>query len=292
MNIEHKLYPYPVLTYFNDDYLNSIFMAKVEVEKGIGKIGVSLEAVTDDLGLLGLINDGYAEFVFRIECLATLYREIVKSGDGKKKIFISEEKIDSKITVSTFIVAKKNIENYININFNEDYSDISFFIEKSSILAIARQFKIHIEKENDNLGEPSSIFCLVRNTAEKEEKEVKFDIMGNKIKIILPKEEYENIAMLSQSKSNQEILHSSLIFPALVYVLENLKTDDYDNYDDYVWFRTIKKVLENLEIELNWENIESYQSYSLAQKIINYPIGRSLEAMKQIGVVQEEGEDE
>ena len=54
----------------------------------------------------------------------------------------------------------------------------------------------------------------------------------------------------------------------------------------------IKKVLENLEIELNWENIESYQSYSLAQKIINYPIGRSLEAMKQIGAVQEEGEDE
>ena len=292
MNIEHKLYPYPVLTYFNDDYLNSIFMAKVEVEKGIGKIGVSLEAVTDDLGLLGLINDGYAEFVFRIECLATLYREIVKSGDGKKKVFIPEEKIDSKITVSTYIVAKKNIENYTNVNFNEDYSDISFFIEKSSILAIARQFKIYIEKENDNLGEPSSIFCLVRNTAEKEEKEVKFDIMGNKIKIILPKEEYENIAMLSQSKPNQEILHSSLIFPALVYVLENLKTDDYDNYDDYVWFRTIKKVLENLEIELNWENIESYQSYSLAQKIINYPIGRSLEAMKQIGVVQEEGEDE
>jgi hypothetical protein len=292
MNIEHKLYPYPVLTYFNDDYLNSIFMAKVEVEKGIGKIGVSLEAVTDDLGLLGLINDGYAEFVFRIECLATLYREIVKSGDGKKKIFIPEEKIDSKITVSTYIVAKKNIENYTNVNFNEDYSDISFFIEKSSILAIARQFKIHIEKENDNLGEPSSIFCLVRNTAEKEEKEVKFDIMGNKIKIILPKEEYENIAMLSQSKPNQEILHSSLIFSALVYVLENLKTDDYDNYDDYVWFRTIKKVLENLEIELNWENIESYQSYSLAQKIINYPIGRSLEAMKQIGAVQEEGEDE
>ena len=61
---------------------------------------------------------------------------------------------------------------------------------------------------------------------------------------------------------------------------------------NYVWFRTIKKVLENLEIELNWENIESYQSYSLAQKIINYPIERSLEAMKQIGAVQEEVEDE
>ena len=92
MNIEHKLYPYPVLTYFNDDYLNSIFMAKVEVEKGIGKIGVSLEAVTDDLGLLGLINDGYAEFVFRIECLVTLYREIVKWVDANKKFLFHKKK--------------------------------------------------------------------------------------------------------------------------------------------------------------------------------------------------------
>ena len=291
MNIEHKLLPYPVLTYFRDDYLNSTFISKIKVERKMGKIVINLEASTDDAGLLELIENGYAEFVFRIECFTTLYRKIIKSETGKEIFFIPEDKINNKIKIFTFIVAKKNIYNYLNPNFNEDYSDIKFSIEKAGILAIAKQFNIYVEKETNTLGEPSSIFCLIKNNDEKETKEIKFDMMGNKIKIILPREEYEDIAILSKSRQNQEILHSTLIFPSLIYILENLKTDDYDNFDDYVWFRTIKKVLENLEIEFSKESIENYQSYILAQKIINYPVGRSLAAMKELETVSEEVEE-
>ena len=32
MNIEYKLFPYPVLNYFSDDYKNSAFISELEID--------------------------------------------------------------------------------------------------------------------------------------------------------------------------------------------------------------------------------------------------------------------
>ena len=67
MNIEYRLYPYPVLTYFSDDYVNSSFTSNLKVGRKGDEIIFHLTANTDDEKLLNLIEEEYAEFVFHIE---------------------------------------------------------------------------------------------------------------------------------------------------------------------------------------------------------------------------------
>ena len=50
----------------------------------------------------------------------------------------------------------------------------------------------------------------------------------------------------------------------------------------------MKKVLANMNIELNRETLEKEFSYDLAQKIINFPISRSFSAMMEFEQNEEE----
>ena len=86
MNIEYRLYPYPVLTYFSDDYVNSSFTSNLKVGRKGDEIIFHLTANTDDEKLLKLIEEEYAEFVFHIECPSTSYRTIIKSKLGFENI--------------------------------------------------------------------------------------------------------------------------------------------------------------------------------------------------------------
>ena len=99
---------------------------------------------------------------------------------------------------------------------------------------------------------------------------MEIDMMNDRIGISLYKTEYEQYSILSKGIF-QPLLHSSVIFPTLIYVFENLKNSDLETFEEYSWFKTIKKVLANMNIELNRETLEREFSYDLAQKIIKFP---------------------
>lgn len=286
MNIEHKLYPYPVLSYFSDDYIDSVFTSSLNIIYKNGNILFEMQGKTDNLELLKLIEEGYAEYTFHIECPSTSYRNIVSSDNGSKTVVIHDSLLNSKVNVCFFIIAKKDIENFKNSKFNSDYENLSFYIEKANILAIANQFNVEIEKEKDDLAQVPSIFLIIKR-GDNERKGMEIDMLREKIEISLSKDDYENYSLFSNG-SYQALLHSSIIFPALVYVFENLKTIELDSVEDLRWFKTIKKVLENLDIGLDRESLDSIISYDLAQKIINYPISRSLVSLLSLDNSEEE----
>jgi putative uncharacterized protein (fragment) len=286
MNIEYRLYPYPVLTYFSDDYVNSSFTSNLKVGRKGDKIIFHLTANTDDEKLLKLIEEEYAEFVFHIECPSTSYRTIIKSKLGFENISIHESLLNNKINICFFIIAKTQIDNYTNKNFNDDYKDVSFNLEKANILAIAKPFNIEIEKEKDNLVQMPSIFLILKKNSE-DKSGMEIDMMNDRIGISLYKTEYEQYSILSKGIF-QPLLHSSVIFPTLIYVFENLKNSDLETFEEYSWFKTIKKVLANMNIELNRETLEREFSYDLAQKIINFPVSRSFNAMMELEQSEEE----
>ena len=184
------------------------------------------------------------------------------------------------------LTSKKDIENYSNKNFNDDYEGISFSIEKAGILAVAKQFDIDIEKEKDNLAQVPSIFLIIKRDSDKKDG-IEIDMLQDKIQIFLSKKDYEHYALLSKG-SYQALLHSSIIFPALIYIFENLEKSNLETFQELNWFKTIKKVLNNIDIELDKDSLEREHSYNLAQKIINYPVTRSLEAMLSLENEEEE----
>jgi hypothetical protein len=61
MHIKAKLYPYPVLTDFNDDYVDSNFDMDVSIEKSPTKITLSINTLLENKGVKNLIKENLAK---------------------------------------------------------------------------------------------------------------------------------------------------------------------------------------------------------------------------------------
>ena len=79
MDLKHKLFPYPVLAPFMDDYKDNTFENSAGI-KHIGKeIEFELKCKVTNKGLCELIEQEKASYVFHIECAPTSYRQVVNT---------------------------------------------------------------------------------------------------------------------------------------------------------------------------------------------------------------------
>lgn len=287
MDIRYKLFPYPMLSNFTDDYEKSGFISEVKVVRDINELVFYFDVLLDNDELNNLIKQNKVEFVFHIECSQTSYRQIVKTSETENVRRIPESKLNGRVNVCSFIVAKESIPNYINSCFNKDYEGLSFHIERGGILAIANQFNIDITKETEDLSKIPSIFSILRRDSD-EDLGMQIEIDGDKIKLWLHNEAFNNYKNISNLPVFQPLLHSALILPALIYTFEVLKSSGTEEYEMYRWFRAIEQTLKKSDIELNKEVLENRPSYELAQKLLSSPISRGLKSIMNIGMEDEE----
>lgn len=288
MDIRYRLYPYPVLSAGNDDYVDSSFSFDLNVNKGIRSIIIQAIAKLNNKEIQDLIDNNKLEYVLHIECPYTCYREVVKSTDKIIEKEIPEKMLDGKVAVCLFIVAKKNLYQYKNSLFNSDYKDIAFDIERGGILAIGGQVNIDITKDSEELAKVPSIFTICRNAADTDEN-MKINIDGDKIAITLSNNSFKNYTMLSSTPIYVHVLHSMILFPALIYVFEILYREDLEDFEYRRWYKAIKKTLEKYNLNLNKELLEQVSSYELAQKLLDLPVTRALDAITSLDTY---GEDE
>ena len=278
MNIKYKLFPYPVLSYLTDDFVGSIFKADVTAEHAPNAVTIWNKLLLDNADILALINDDKAEYACHIECPQTSFREIYKSKLPEMDIQIRESKVNGTINVCTFVIAKTEIKSYRNAGFNPDYEGRGFHIDKGMILAYAEQSNITIDKEPEEFLKIPSIFAIIKkHTKGIEASEINLD--SEKIMLKLCEEEYYAYQKITKRFDYLQASHAILIFPALVFAMDKIKTNGCEQYYEYRWFRAIKKKLREFNIELNDKNLANDDSYRLAQLLLNMPISRALAAL-------------
>ena len=79
MQIKPRSYPHPVLTYFGDDIVNSVFMPVVEVRANKNAYVFDANFKTNNVDLLQLIAQKKARYAVHVECTQTRYRNIFQS---------------------------------------------------------------------------------------------------------------------------------------------------------------------------------------------------------------------
>ncbi|MFA6808457.1 MAG: hypothetical protein WCR27_05640 [Eubacteriales bacterium] len=290
MEIRYKLFPYPVLSSFSDDYVKSGFISEVNVIRDIKDLVFSLKVLIDDEELLSLIEQNKAEYVFHIECSQTSYRSIIKTSQTENTKRIHESKLKGRVSVCSFIVASKSLTDYFNSNFNDDYKGYKFNIERGGILAIGNQFNIDITKETEDLAKVPSVFSVLKRDSDDDlGMQIEFD--GDKVKLWLCNEEFDNYRKIASLPIFQPLLHSALILPALVHIFETLKYAGTDEYEVYRWFRAIESNLQKYGLKLDQETLDSRPSYELAQKLLEFPISRGLKSILSVGMEEEEEEE-
>lgn len=291
MDIKYKLYPYPVLTDFSDDYIESTFESLVDVSKEGYNIKFDFIAETDNIQINELINVGKAEFVFHLECAQSGFRKVVRFQENEFSYLVSEKNLNGKLQICSFIIATENIHKYTNNSLNDDYKGFVFEIEQGCVMAVGKQTNVDIEKEiNDFINTPS-IFSIVKN-ADETVTNMLVDMHRDRITIKLHENDYYNYKSIRSNVTYQPLLNSLIIIPALIYILgeiKNMKFEDLRDLEDLRWYRALKKALRKFNCDINSNGLSTIDIFEIAQKLINVPITESLSALA-IGYREEEDE--
>ena len=289
MEIKYKLYPYPVLWDKNDDYKKpSKFSVEVEPKEDFKNIKLKINFLLKDKEIEKLIKENKAEYVVHIEGTSTYFREIISTKETEINYVLKDRDILGRLQVNFFILAKQDIKDYRNDNFNEDYSSETFNLKKGNIIAIADGYRFDIEKNDDELGKISSIFSICKKETV-EQTGMTIDMGYEKIRIGLNITDYVNYSQLSQNPNKVDSVNSIIIFPALIYIFEQLKKDfNETDYTEYKWFRALENIFKKNGEDLNKGLLENEISIDLAQRVLNYPIERAFNSL----INEDEGDDE
>ncbi len=289
MEIKYKLYPYPVLWDKNDDYKKpSKFSVEVDPKEDFKNIKLKINFLLKDKEIEKLIKENKAEYVVHIEGTSTYFREIISTKETEINYVLKDRDILGRLQVNFFILAKQDIKDYRNDNFNEDYSSETFNLKKGNIIAIADGYRFDIEKNDDELGKISSIFSICKKETV-EQTGMTIDMGYEKIRIGLNIIDYVNYSQLSQNPNKVDSANSVIIFPALIYIFEQLKKDfNETDYTEYKWFRALENIFKKNGEELNKGLLENEISIDLAQRVLNYPIERAFNSL----INEDEGDDE
>mgnify|MGYP000474110766 FL=1 len=293
MNITKRLYTYPVLSEERDDYIDSIFDAEVQYKmNGVNNLLFNFDIEMDNKDLQSMILEGEAEYVIHIECANTSFRTAIHDISNHVSKEIPIGRVNGRIEIIVLMVTKKDVHHFRNSNWDDDYEGISFELSKGSILAYKNIPAIDIVKNYEELNSASSIFKVYKRLTN-ESKPMEVDLSSAQIGIGLGLQEYEIYSRFCDKEEFQPILNSMIVFPALVYVFEELKQDNgIDNYSGRNWYISLARAYEKRGVGLENELLNTDKtSIQLAQEAMELPLKAALRKFVDLFENSEEEED-
>lgn len=283
MDIKYKLYPYPVLASYSDDYKNATFETNIEMVKDGYNARIDFVSSLTSNTIKELIRTGKASYVYHLECAQTGFRHVIITQNVEERYPIDKRLVCGKLQVCTFVVAREDLHSYTSSELHEDYMGQSFEIEAGCVLAVGTQIDFTIFKEIDDIANLPSIFSIIKN-ADESAKEMLVDYECKRILIKLPFNDFFTYKQLSKSPKTLPILNAITVVPALSCVLGEIKRRPPEarcELDGRSWYRTLKKVLLNkFEFDIESETFDDkFDSLELAQKLINSPIPDAFKAL-------------
>lgn len=283
MRIGKRLFPYPIL---NNDRLYSQFKSStfaLEYEEMVTEETYSLQDLKCEITsefLIQLIKEEKAQIVIVVECASTMFRHHYTIPLEPSKIIIPISDLNGKVTVSAYVVATQNIDDYSCKDFLDDYEDYSFSIEKNDILAVDDGFTNKIEFDENEDTKKSSIFVVIKDKTIKDET-MRIDYDSSKVIIYLPEEQWNTYEKTKRIGKFQNLYFSVLAIPALVYAIQDLGKKAFllDQLRmDYSWFNAFLVSYKNINgHELTDEEFLTMNAYLEVQKLMNYPVTKALD---------------
>lgn len=275
MEIKYKLYPYPVLSSYSNDYRTGAFDATIDIVHDGYDLRIDFLATLTCQSLQECIKRGSAKFVYHLECAQTGFRKIIQTDKVSEAYTLQSKDVNGKLQICPFIVAANDLKAYTSPDFHEDYQGIAFDIEAGCVMAVGKMVTVDISKDIDDLANTPSIFNITKNPDENC-KQMLVDMFQRKIVIKLPLTDFYSYKVLSASPLAPPILNSLTVVPALVYVLEELRalpTQERSENSDMLWYKVLSKaLLTQFDCDIESEEFNDQNCLVLAQKLINNPV--------------------
>lgn len=286
MEIRNRLFPYPVLCEDTDDYVSGGFTVDTEiVSQDINSLVLRFTMNLDNAGLKTQITQGRAEYIIHIECSNTAFRTVIHSFSDEEIYRISSSKVNGEVSLLGMVVSKKDIPYYRNNTLNPDYSDIDLMIPRAAILAYFNMPKINVLKNYEELAKEESLFSVVREMRldQNEELPVHFSLDPDRIKIYVDEEVYSAYIQYQNNLSMRPLILTVLVMPALTYMVEALRREGYEEYENCKWFLRFSKFYRQQGKDFIDDVIESEITITdIVQELLQLPIGKTFLNMQEM----------
>lgn len=275
MSQNNLAYPYPVLTAYSDDVQPALIAQNVQVgEMQIinNDYVLPLTLILEDPKLLQLIAEGKAEYMFDVNCPASLYRRCINSDNNEVKIDFPFKRVSGVAKIRPYVIAKTAFT-YQNPTFHPDYDNESFEIEEGDVLAIFNEITYDFEINYNQLKAFSSIM-FIRKAEDENEKDIRYLMDEPKIVIILPVDKFAKYQQFKAAPQYTNAVHASLAQNALLAVLMQTNWDDEDAQEP-LWKRTIRYRVAHEEELMPYNDLNNQENLvMIAQKLLGDPIQR------------------
>ncbi len=267
----NKFYPSPVLG--NGDDIQGIFEAKMVTGLSSATVSIDSEYILNNSTIEQLILDKKATFTMQVECSNTFFRVAYTSFETEHRVEINSMELRGKVTVTFLVNALEDIPNYHPAGLHGDYGDTPFAVFKGDVLAFGDSGSFIADKEFDPLSAPIGSFFRVVKSGEKEAP-ISVDYDNEMVTIYLADKDHEDYTALVESKTAEDIIHGSLVFPVLVEAIFMSTMKKMQN-EGLLW-------LERLTDICNEKKLDTDFPFEVAQKLLGNPASRSFASARKI----------
>ena len=281
----NRLYPYPVLYHRNSDYFSADFGFKVKPIRTKYNVELTCSFQLRESNLNDLVDQGRCKIVLHLECPRTKFREIYVVDPERMilEIKLPASKLNGNLEVNGFVVANEDIDKFYSEDFNTDYQEINFQIQNGSLLAYDDTRYVYIEKDDKDFVDVPSVVRISYHE-EKHEMDVRYDFGEENLYILLNQDDYTTYLDLSGSYDRETpIYHQMIVYPALVEAIQLMQTAP-EAYAHKRWYKSLAKQLAFLGYDITEEKFTNgtYLAATMAQKVLDYPLERSLKYLLEM----------
>lgn len=286
MQLVDSLYPYPVLSVDDDDYLSdqAYFDVKYSLAPATSAHNavLNIQFVLKNASFEHLLQDGRAAYYVQIECRRTMYREIFKLplGENRLMLQIDPNHMRQRVDVTPLFLVTGDLVGYRNSAVNPELYGNDYVFPDLSVgdpLAIAFTKSLDIEDTNSF----TKISSIIKVTESKAAEAASVDLDQDVILIKMPSRQYK-FYVQSQSYGFGDTMLNGVILPALVYVLDEMVNGDTID-ETSQWYQVIEKKCAKLGHPL--EAVQANTDIStieLAQLILNNPMETMINELKGV----------
>jgi hypothetical protein len=299
MQLGKRIIPYPIINSLNNNnsYKNASYSLEFEdYEDPNNFVLKNAKINTNSEELKNMLKENILNAVVVIDCSRTIFKRIENISTDSKDIVIPLSNLKGRVEISSFVYANKSINNYSSDDFLEDYEGYSFNIEKYSFFAVDDGFTVKVEYDDSEDKKVSSIFSIIKSYNESL-KCMEVYPEERKIKIVLPKKEFNYYAGLKTREIFSNIFFSIILIPALVDCLKDLQKEEKSIesiVEQYSWFNSIKRAYKKLySVEIDDVAFKQLNALTFSQEAINFCLISSIDDfVKIINRKNENMEDE
>lgn len=270
-------YPYPIWGW-KDDYKSTINDEDILITEISDKDNfvyeLELRAQNEDIERL--IEQGKAIYACVGICQTTFHHYYFTSENAKFTIAIPRKEVNNKIELKWMVLTKEAIPDYQSSLLNDDYQGVATF-PLGAMIGYITSFEINASI-CDELRSLDEIFVVVKNI---ESNDIRYSFDERKIKVKLPESQLE--IFNNYGGKYPAIMHSTIVYQALVLAITKLKDED----DSKDWVYILKQYIDVMDSEnipstdeVGDEGYTLEQAMEIANYILQDPIIRMFDDIK------------